>query len=167
MVLLSPTIQGLQFLIDEIYFDFNRLGLKVNTNKTVFMVFSNDEKVNGKSFKFHFDNILLKRVFNFKYLGIILNYNLNDSLDIERSTGSFNRSFGFLFRKFNSVSIEIFYKLFSIYCILFYGSELWLDRSKCKYIFNKAAVSYHYAFKKILGGPKYFSKHFIYLCSYL
>ena len=60
------------------------------------MVFSNDKKVNGKSFKFHFDNILLKRVFNFNYLGIILNYNLNDSLDIERSTGSFNRSFGFL-----------------------------------------------------------------------
>ena len=62
MVLLSPTIQGLQFLIDEIYLDFNRLGLEVNTNKTVFMVFSNDKKVNGKSFKFHFDNILLKRV---------------------------------------------------------------------------------------------------------
>ena len=95
MVLLSPTIQGLQFLIDEIYLDFNRLGLEVNTNKTVFMVFSNDKMVNGKSFKFHFDNILLKRVFNFKYLGIILNYNLNDSLDIERSTGSFNRSFVF------------------------------------------------------------------------
>ena len=48
------------------------------------MVFSNDKKVNGKSFEFHFDNILLKRVFNFKYLGIILNYNLNDSLDTER-----------------------------------------------------------------------------------
>ena len=39
MVLLYPTIQGLQFLIDEIYLDFNRLGLEVNTNKTVFMVF--------------------------------------------------------------------------------------------------------------------------------
>ena len=63
MVLLSPTIQGLQFLIDEIYLDFNRLGLEVNTNKTVFMVFSNDKKVNSKSFKFHLDNILLKRVF--------------------------------------------------------------------------------------------------------
>ena len=100
MVLLSPTIQGLQFLIDEIYFDFNRLGLEVNTNKTVFMVFSNDKKVNGKSLKFNFDNILLKRVFNFKYVhGIILNYNLNYSLDIERSTGSLNQSFGFLFRK--------------------------------------------------------------------
>ena len=115
MVLLSLTIQGLQFLIDEIYFDFNRLGLEVNTKKTVFMVFSNDKKVNGKSFKFHFDNILLKRVFNFKYLGIILNYNFNAYLDIERSTGSFNRSFGLLFRKFNSVPIEIIYKLFSIY----------------------------------------------------
>ena len=86
MVLLSPTIQGLQFLINEIYFDFNRLGLEVNTNKTVFMVFSDDKKVNGKSFKFYFDNIFLKRVFNSKYFGIILNYNLNDSLDIERST---------------------------------------------------------------------------------
>ena len=69
---LSPTIQGLQFLIDEIYFDFNKLGLEINTNKTVFMVFTNNKKVNGKSFKFHFDNILLKRVFNFKYLGIIM-----------------------------------------------------------------------------------------------
>ena len=50
------------------------------------MVFSDDKEVNGKSFTFYFDNILLKRVFNSKYFGIILNYNLNDSLDIERST---------------------------------------------------------------------------------
>ena len=113
IVLLSPTRQGLQFLIDQIAIDFNAHCLEVNTKKTVFMVFSNTKKkTNDKILRVHFNNIPLECAFNCRYLGIILNFNLCDSLDMVRTTGAFNRRFGFLFRKFNSLSIDVFYRLF-------------------------------------------------------
>ena len=105
---MSPTRQGLQFLIDQIAIDFNTHCLEVNTKKTVFMVISNTKKTNDKILRVHFNNIQLERVFNCRYLGIILNINLCDSLDMVRATGAFNSSFGFLFRKFNSLSIDVF-----------------------------------------------------------
>ena len=105
--------------------------------------------------------ILAGTCFNCRYLGIILNFNLCDSLDMVRATGALNRSFGFLFRKFNSLSIDVFYRLFLIHCTSFYASELWFDRYKCRHHFIKAAVSYHYSLNKILGIPKYFRNHFI------
>ena len=101
IVRLPPTRQRLQFLIDQIAIDFNAHCLEVNTKKTVFMVFSNTKKTNDKILRVHFTYSQLKRVFNCRYLGIILNFNLCDSLDMARATGAFNRSFEFLFRKFN------------------------------------------------------------------
>ena len=115
---------------------------KFYTKKTVFMVFSNTKKTNDKILRVHFNNIQLERVFNCRYLGIILNFNLCDSLDMVRATGAFNSSFGFLFRKFTSLSIDVFYRLFLIHCTSFYASELWFNRYKCRHHFNKAAVSY-------------------------
>ena len=95
-----------------------------------------------------------------KYLGCVLTSDLNDSLEIDRCNVSFTRSFGFLFRKFNSVNVENFYSLFESYCNSFYGAELWLDRKKCLKSFKQCGVSYHSALKKILGIPKFYSNHF-------
>ena len=71
------------------------------------------------------------RVDSFKYLGCFLTENMCDADDIERSMRSFNKSFGILFRKFYSLDIEPFYSLFSSYCTSFYGSELWVGRTRC------------------------------------
>ena len=95
-----------------------------------------------------------------KYLGCVLTSDLNDSFDIDRCNVSFTRSFGFLFRKFNSVNVEVFYSLFESYCNSFYGAELWLDRKKCLKSFKQCVVSYHSALKKILGIPRFYSNHF-------
>ena len=40
------------------------------------------KKTNDKILRVHFNNIQLERVFNCRYLGIILNFNLCDSLDM-------------------------------------------------------------------------------------
>ena len=58
----------------------------------------------------------------------------DDSDDILKCLSAFNRSFGFLYRKFYSVNIEILFSLF--FCSSFYGAELWFYRSKCKEAFN-------------------------------
>ena len=60
IVLLSPTRQELQFLINQIAIDYNAHCLEVNTKKTVFMVFSNTMKTNDKILSVHFNNIQLE-----------------------------------------------------------------------------------------------------------
>ena len=149
IVLLSPTRQGLQFLIDQISIDFNAHCLEVNTKKLSLWYSAIRRKLMIRFYVFILTIFSWNVFLIVGILGIILNFTLCDSLDMVRATGSFNRSFGFLFRKFNSLSIGIFYKLFLIHCTSFYASELWFDRYKCRHHFNKAAVSYHYSLKKI------------------
>lgn len=50
----------------------------------------------------------LKIVKDFKYLGSILTSHSCNSADIERATASFNKSFGMLLRKFNTVPTNVF-----------------------------------------------------------
>ena len=58
-----------------------------------------------------------------------LNFDLDDSLDILKGMSSFNKSFGFIFRKLYSLGPGIFYSLFLSFCSSFYGSELWFTDS--------------------------------------
>ena len=50
-----------------------------------------------------------------------LNFDLDDSFDILKGSSSFNKSFGFLFRKFYSLEPGIFYSLFLSFCSSFYA----------------------------------------------
>ena len=81
-------------------------------------------------------------------------------MDIERCNLSFKRSFGFLFRKFHSVHIDVFYSLFNSFYSSFYASELWVCRNKCSRSIKDLSIGYHFALKKILGFPKFYSNHF-------
>ena len=110
-------------------------------------------------FFFYLNGTILENVSSFKYLGCILNFYLDNSLDILIGLSSFNKSFGFLFRKFYSLEPGIFYSLFLSFCSFFYGSELWFYRFKSRESFNNLAVSYNCALKKILGLPKFYSNH--------
>ena len=77
----------------------------------------------------------------------------------------FNRSFVFLFRKFNTVSSDVFYSLFHSYCLSFNGIELWI-KLKSAGNFKAMSISYHAAIiKRMLGLPKRFSNHFA--CNFL
>ena len=159
IVLMSPSAGGLRILLNVINDCINDHKLLINVIKTKVMVFRNKRKYVFNDLSFYLNGTILENVSSFKYLGCILNFDLDDSLDILKGLSSFNKSFGFLFRKFYSLEPGIFYSLFSSFCSSFYGSELWFYRFKCRESFNKLAVSYHSALKKILGLPKFYSNH--------
>ena len=111
----------------------NKSGNKGNVGKTAVIIFGKNKSLTSRNV-----NLFL----------ISQTSDLNDSLDIDRC----NRSFGFLFRKFNSVNVEFFLFLFESYCNSFYGAELWLDRKKCLKSFDQC--------RKILGIHKFYGNLF-------
>ena len=160
IILLSPSVKSLQFLIDKISELFNDHLLTINVNKTVVIVFKRKSPSLSGNIRLYFNGEKLNVVNKCKYLGCILTSDLKDCYDMDRCNISFNKSFGFLFRKFYSVNIDVFYSLFQSYCSSFYGAELWIDRKRCLGNFKQCSVSYHSALKKILGIPKFYSNHF-------
>ena len=76
------------------------------------MIFN--RKKNLSDISFSFNGRVLSRVLKYKYLGCIkiLSTDLSDEEDIERSFKSFNKSFGCILTKFNSVDTEILYSQF-------------------------------------------------------
>ena len=160
IVLVAPTIYGLQQLLNKTETLLNNAKLVLNVDKTVAMVFR-PRPVSDTHIRFFINDNIINIVDSVKYLGCILSKNFNDSLDIDRSYKAFNKSAGFLIRKFYYADIDVLYYLFNSYCTSFYGSELWTFRNKCKPIFKEFSVSYHAALKKILGVPKFYSNHFV------
>ena len=166
IILLSPSVKSLQFLIDKISELFNDHLLTINVNKTVVIIFKRKSPLSRNiRLYFIFNGEKLNVVNKCKYLGCIITSDMKDSYDIDRCNISFNKSFGFLFilfRKFYSVNIDVFYSLFQSYCSSFYGAELWIDRKRCLGNLKQCGrgVSYHSALKKILSIPKFYSNHF-------
>ena len=77
------------------------MKLKVNVEKkSVSMIFNRKKNVSD-DISFSFNGRVLSRV--------ILFIDLSDEDDIERSFKSFNKSFGGMLRKFNSVDTEVLY----------------------------------------------------------
>ena len=107
MILMAPSVRSLQLLINKISLLFDEYFLKINVQKTVVMCFKRTKNCVPKNLKLYFKGHELTVVNNFKYLGCVLTSDLNDSFDIDRCSLSFTKSFGFLFRKFKSVNIDI------------------------------------------------------------
>ena len=119
---MSPSAGGLRILLNVINDSINDHKLLINVNKTKVMVFRNKRKYVFNDFSFYLNETILENVCSFKYLGCILNFDLDDSLDILKGLSSFNKSFGFLFRKFYSLEPGIFLFTFLIVRLVF----LWL-----------------------------------------
>ena len=165
IVLIAPTPRGLQFLIDKINECLTDHKMTINLSKTVVMIFKRGSQNVANNLSFVLNGLKLDRVTEYKYLGSILSSDMSETLDMEKCMNAFNKSFGFLFRKFQSVNPSIFYSLFISFCASFYGSELWVDRDKARCTFRKLSVCYHNALKKILGFPRFYGNHFT--CSLL
>ena len=146
IVLLSQSYKSLQFLIDKISELLTISGLILNSDKTVILIFRKTKDILNENINFTCNENTLKIVDSFKYLGFVCNF-------------SFNKSFGFLFRKFCSVDVDVFYSLFRSYCTSFYGCELWTNRKRTSKNFKQMSVGFHIALKKFLGPPKFYSNH--------
>ena len=80
----------------------------INVNKTVAMTFYIHSGRGSRDIKLFLKDNVVQVVHGFNYLESVLTSRLYGGLDIDRCNLSFKRSFGFLFRKFHSVHINVF-----------------------------------------------------------
>ena len=158
LVLLCPSANGLQFLIDKFTILAHKLCLNVNIDKTFLIVFSKTKNIINE-FPVSMNGTLIKRVASCKYLGMIFNENLVLKDDIERCCRSFLSQFNAMFYKFSFVDREQLVFLFKSYCRSFYGCELWYSNLNSKNLFNNIAASYHNALKRSLNLTKWHNNH--------
>ena len=142
LVLLSPTSAALQVMIDKVMFLIRKLCLVLNEDKSVYMIFR------CKRFKdFNFlplikvNDLPLKIVSNYKYLGMELSSDLCNKIDIERCGTSLLKQFYSIFRRFSFADTDTLLFLFKTHCISLYGSEIWLDQKGCSKEYNELAVT--------------------------
>ena len=159
LILLSPSANGLQFLIDKVCVSISSLDLKINVSKTKFICFRHRKSFTCNA-TVKIEGTNLERVHEVRFLGVIFSQDISDiKPDVDRVTNSFLVQFNSLYYKFNFLSTELLSFLLQTYCMSFYGVELWYDKLEVNYSFNRIAVVYHRAIKKICGMNPWDSNH--------
>ena len=161
LVLLGTTSLGLQTLLNRLGEMLSELCLKVNTEKTVCMLFRSKSRKNIETPTIKLYGKTLKFVNEVKYLGVILMDTLKNVKDIERSKAAFFRQFWCLYRNFSYADLDVLNFLFGYHCTDFYGSITWYNSDKCKGKLDDLNVAYHIALKTMLNVPKSASNRFV------
>ena len=153
IALISPSVKGLQQLLntcEQYGIDF---GIKFNPNKSqIFIVRSKSHK-NLEFPKFNFNGIALTEVANVKYLGHILSNDTSDDLDMMRQCRFLYAQGNGLIRKFHMCTPEVKSKLFKSYCTSIYTGPLWCNYRSAT--LNKVIVAYNSVLRNLLGIPRY------------
>ena len=166
--LLCPTSSGLQKLLDVIYALLGELDLRLNTDKSVCMIFRAINATHSLYMtNFYVNGSPIQIVEYCKYLGVILTNNLCNAKDIERCEASFYQQFYSVYRKFYSLDPYILLFLFKTYCTSFYGAELWHNNFNCSQILKRFGIGYHKVIKKIWGVSTRASNHEVCISSNL
>ena len=158
IILLAPSRNGLQILLNKLYDCLSEIKLEVNPLKSKYMVFRTKKRILPDVPVFY-NSVALECVDVFKYLGIVLSSNLNISGDVDRALNAFLRQFNACYHKFNFVDHKVMVYLFKTYASSFYGCETWYNVSNRDRKFHKISVGYHKAVKKIAGLPVWNSNH--------
>ena len=158
LVLLSPSVYGLQQLIDICYNESVFLKLNFNPKKSLCIKFCKSRIYKQLRPLIRLNDVCLDFVKQVKYLGFMINFNLSDADDILRERNKFYASFNSILRKFYFIDLNIFLNLFKTYCMQFYGDKLWMNCEN-QSMFKNFGVGYHKALKKILGLPNYVRNH--------
>ena len=129
LVLLAPSLHGLQYLINVLISAADDVSLNVNTKKTVTMIFNPTDKYKRLSStfpQFSMRGSCLSYVACFKYLGHIIDNSMHDDSDIKcELKGLFARP-NLLNRRFWQCTRDVkllnstpgFDELFTVICIL-------------------------------------------------
>jgi hypothetical protein len=161
IVILAPTAFALQNILNVLNIELEQINLFLNPAKCAYMIINKSRKIKETSANIHINNIKLKYVDQYKYLGFIINNRLSNKHDIIRARNKFYAVFNMLLRRFHYVNSEIFLTLFKSYCVQFYGAELWFDNKNCMVELKRFSVGYHKAIKKIFRIPYYYSNHYV------
>ena len=160
IVLLSPSISGLQILLNEAVHVTSQIGLKFNPQKCKHLLFRATGKCILAEPVLSILGEKLERVQSFKYLGFILTYNLCNSEDINRARSTFYSNFNNLLRKFYFADVNVKTFLFSSFCLHFYGNDTWFCNRGAVTSLKHFAIGYHRAIKKLLGLSSRESNHY-------
>ena len=104
---------------------------------------------------FKLDNMDLKFVSEFKYLGHFVTNDEHDDKDVLREVRAVFTHTNILARGFFSCSVSVKIVLFRTFCICFYGTELWQHCNMCS--INRLRSSYIRCMKLFFNYPKYYS----------
>jgi hypothetical protein len=162
LVLISPSVVGLQYLLNLVNAEIDKIGLNFNTKKSAVVKFGFRHFLNMSTEPtFFLAGDTLKSVEDIKYLGIYINRYLEEKSDIIRARGKFFNVFNCILRIFNSGSPDMMAYLLRSFCLPMYGADLWLNYSNCSQIINQLRVGYHKAIKKIYNVSYRESNHVI------
>ena len=127
LTLLSPTIRGLQKMLNVCDDFANEYSVKFNARKTVCMCFSRKPTRRDINVLLSGEELLWSN--HVKHLGNTLSHNLSDEIDVQVKRGHFYGFVNTLCAKFKCVlgDINLATKLFMSYCCSFYGSQLWIS----------------------------------------
>ena len=84
---------------------------------------------------------------------------MNEKSELNRMISAFSRMVDMFSKKFATVEDGLKVKLINILSLSFYGLELIHALRSCFNFVRIVVVSYHYALKRLIGFPKYFSNH--------
>ena len=160
IVLLAPSYTGLQTLIDIAVYEANGLNLVFNDKKSKCMIFRNKVKKMEEFRPFTLENKALEFVKSFKYLGYIIQDDLNNSPDIDYGLRKFYKEFNMILRKFSFADVRVRLYLFRQCCLQWYGSDLWFCNKGALSNLKQFGLAYHKAIKKILCLSSHESNHF-------
>lgn len=128
LVLLSPSVKGLQDLINICHEYGNDFDIVYNEKKSVTMCIN--KTLCGIDPSFKLGDGLLKNVTEVKYLGHLITNSLLDEADMKRQLRSLYCRSNIVARKFYWCSSKVKCFLFKAYCGNMYCCSLWANASK-------------------------------------
>ena len=160
IVLLSDSLDNLNFLYELLIRKFQDLELVVNRKKSKCMIFCKSKCNEVNEVILGGDR--LEVVSKYKYLGHIITNDCTDNEDIKFRLREFYSKFNTVFRNFIKVDIQTFMFLFKSYCLPCYGLNIWnVVEQKNKQIFKVFEGAFSNALKKMVGAPIFSSSHVV------
>ena len=128
MVIFAESPEGLQKMLNTLHSYTEEWSLSVNIPKTKVVVFRNGGKLHQDE-SWTYNNVDLETVNEFKYLGLLFNYN-GRFLNMQKHAAEQGRKALFAISsrlKKHDFNVETLCSVFDTYVcsVLLYGSELW------------------------------------------
>ena len=146
LIVLAPSPGGLQNILSVLDETLDALCLKINTDKSVYVVFRAN-RTPLPEHKIYLAGRELLKVTQIKYLGVIISDDLTLGNDVDRASGDFLKQFNAFYHKFYFLPSDIVHFLFKTYTTAFYGCNTWFEHVINENNIRKIAVSYHKAVK--------------------
>ena len=157
IVLISPSANGLQFLIDKISSLLIQHGMVINAKKSSYVVFGSKSSIK-KFYSIVLSGEEMVRSSSCVYLGTVLSGDMSLKLDMDRAMQAYLKQFNSMYYRFNSLGNNLKFFLHKTFTS-FYATELWYDDLMNRNRFRKIEICYHKCIKKLAGLNVWDSNH--------